>query len=298
MHHGRTLLLSSILLLACNSDTKNGGAAGGVSGKLYYTQSTELEIHKLDLATGEDHKLGKGQEASVAPDGLIVYKTPTDIVESDESMLQQRYIMKSTTGSDRTAEGVAELQVSPDGTKVVYCTLRYNLYVLDRQSGDVLSSFEEGGSVGKGWYSPSWTPDGRIVVSGNFQNPGFYLSDAGFTKLDRFDPDFPQSMFADPNYLIASHDGTKVAFVRNKQVNVMNIDGTGLVTLDGDETAEDAYPVWSPDDSHIGWFGTAGHLEILAVNAPGGTPFDVLQAYPDLADKILIFETTNRADWK
>ena len=55
--------------------------------------------------------------------------------------------------------------------------------------------------------------------------------------------------------------------------------------------------MWSPDDSHIGWFGYAGHFKVLPAGG-GGTPFDVLEAYPDLADKILIFETTNRADWK
>lgn len=300
MLDARLALFASLLvpvLVACQSDTQKQGAGGAATGTLYYTQTTQIEIHKLDLATGEDHKLGKGQAASVTPEGTIVYKTPTDIVESDESMVQQRYIMKGETGTSFRSEGVADLQVSPDGTKVAYTTLQDHLYVLDRQSGDAVSSFKQGAGATEGWLSPSWTPDGRVVVSGNFGNPGFYVSDAGLSTLERFDPNLPQSMFADDNYLMASHDGTKVAFVRNKQVNVMNIDGTGLAILDTDDTAEDTYPVWSPDDSHVGWFGYAGHFKVLPAGG-GGTPFDALVAYPDLADKILIFETTNRADWK
>jgi hypothetical protein len=292
------------LLAGCPDDTDPDGAQGGgpgggaATGTVYYSQSSDIELHELDLATGDDKKLGKGQSASVAPDGLIVYKTPTDLVESDESLVQQRIIVKATLDGDpQTGAGFAELRVSPDGTKVAYTTLQAGLYVVDRQSGALVSSFEQGGGTTKGWNHPSWTPDGRIVVSGELENPGFYLSDADLSTLDRFDPDLPKSMFADPTYLSVSHDGTKVAFVRNGQIDTMNIDGTGLAILDADETAEDTFSAWSPDDSHVAWLGKAGHMKILPA-AGGGEPFDVLEAYPALADKILVFETTSQFDWK
>jgi Tol biopolymer transport system component len=305
MQNGRLLLSTSISLalflgLTSCQTTTNGtpkGGAGGGGGTLYYSLPTKLEIHKLDLGTGADAKLGKGVAPSVAPDGRIVYTSPNDLVESAEDLVQQRAIVKATLDGDpQTGDGFKDPRVSPDGTKVAYETLEGALYVVNRDDGAVVSSFDNGGGQTHGWFRPTWTPDGRVIVSGDFGNPGFFRSDAGLTTLERFDPDFPASMFADPVYLAVSPDGTKVTFVKDHQVNVMNVDGSGLAVLDTDETATDTYPTWSPDGSQIAYFSTAGHLLIRP--ARGGDATDVLEEFPDLADKILIFETTAPFDWR
>ena len=48
-----------------------------------------------------------------------------------------------------------------------------------------------------------------------------------------------------------SPDGTKIAFVRNADIHVMNADGTGVVNLTPGTFSTEDSPTWSPDGSQI-----------------------------------------------
>jgi Tol biopolymer transport system component len=287
-------LFLSITLLAvgCSSNTTNttnGGGAGG-SGTLYCLLGTSGEIHKLDLGTGAYKKLGFGSGPIKTPEGTIIYGDGNDIVESAEDFTTKRVIVAFDSDVERSNNGEHNPQLSPDAKKVAYQTNDDNTYVVDRQSGEVLARFEHEG-VTEQYVHPSWTPDGRIVVNGGFGNPGLFISDAGLTKLTRFDQDLAQ-----PDYARVSPDGTKVAFILQSRVWTVNIDGSGLARMDPQEDSEDRFPTWSPDGSQIAFYN-GGRVNIVPA-AGGGPVTDLWDKFPELSDKFLIFSTSYQFDWK
>lgn len=288
----RTIL--GLLLVGCSSSantttTPGGGAA--LSGHIYWVASADIEIHKLDLATGEDVVLGFGHAVDRAPDGKLVVIGKQGIEESDESLVTTRVIKKSDFDAKDDAEVNQTFpKVSPDGTKIAYQTLADNSFVINRTDGTVVARFEHTGAT-DGFLNPSWTPDGRIVMAGGFANPGVFLTDAALKKTTRIDPNLQQ-----PEYPSVSPDGTKVACVVKNLVFTMNIDGSGLTQIDPTtDSAEDRFPTFNPAGTQIAYFTKGGHLVIRP--AAGGDATDVLAVHPQLADKITVFSTTAPMAW-
>lgn len=283
-------------IVGCSESPKNTttGAAGGggpLSGHIYWVSSAHVEIHKLDLATGQDVVLGDGHAVDKATDGKLIIIGKTGIEESDERLLSTRVIKDNNYDAKDDAEVNQTFpKVSPDGTTVAYQTLQDNTFVCNRADGTILARFEHTGAT-DGFLNPSWTPDGRLVMSGGFANPGLYLSDAALKTTTRFDPNLQQ-----PKQPSVSPDGKKVAFILKNLVFVIGIDGTGLTQVDPTtDSAEDEFPTWSPDGTHIAYFAKAGHLVIRP--AAGGEAIDVLDVYPALADKLLVMSSTVPMQW-
>jgi len=271
-------------------DAPAGQVGGALAGTIYWANSASVEIHKLNLATGDDTKLGVSHTAFRAPDGKLIVVGKQGIEESDEQLIQFRLIKKSDVDAlDDSTVNFDNLTVSPDGTKIAYDTLGSSSYVCSRTDGTLLASFKKAG-VTDAFLRPTWTPDGRLVVAGGFNNPGLYLSDDALTTMTRFDQGLDE-----PREPAVSPDGTKVAFVLKKLVFVVNIDGTGLLQLDTDDTQDDHWPAWSPDGKFIAYYGHAGHMLIRP--AAGGEPIDVLETYPALSSKILVFGTSAPFQW-
>lgn len=285
-----TVALTAIGCSSNTTNTTNGGAGGGGSGTLYCLLGTGSVVHKLDLGTGAYKELGFGQGPISTPEGTVIYSDGNDLVESAEDFTTKRVIVAFDSDVEHSNNGEHNPQLSPDGTKVAYHTNDDNSYVADRQSGAIVARFEHEG-VTEAYIHPSWTPDGRIVVNGGFANPGLYISDAGLTKLTRFDQNLAQ-----PDYARVSPDGKKVAFVLQKRIWTVNIDGSALTRIDPQEDSDDRFPTWSPDSSQIAFYNV-GRVNIIAAEG-GGAVTDLWEKFPDLSDKFFIFSTSYQMDWK
>ncbi|MBX3229629.1 MAG: PD40 domain-containing protein [Labilithrix sp.] len=287
------MLTLGLTLFACDDELEDDPAeqaGGALSGTFYWTDSASVEIHKLDLATGADTKLGGAHQVRRAPDGKLLIVGAKGIEETDEAVISTRVIKTSDVNSVDDAEvNYVTLDVSPDGTKIAYDTLGSASYVCSRADGAVVARLQPQGERDT-FSRPTWTPDGRIVASGSFFKQGIYISDAALTTMTRIDPNLEQ-----PRQAAVSPDGTKVAFILKKLVFVMNVDGSGLTQIDTDDTENDSWPTWSPDGKSIAYYATAGHLKIRP--AAGGAAIDVFDTYPALASKIVVFGTSAPPHW-
>jgi serine/threonine protein kinase len=74
-----------------------------------------------------------------------------------------------------------------------------------------------------------------------------------------------------------SHDGKRLAFSRDRDLWLQNVDGTGLVRLTND-AARDTRPAWSPDDTHLLLNSDrGGRLQIWSMNADGSQMHQVFE---------------------
>ncbi|MFL6332500.1 MAG: PKD domain-containing protein [Pyrinomonadaceae bacterium] len=166
---------------------------------------------------------------------------------------------------------------SPDGSKIVFQSLRdgqsYQIYVMNADGSNQVNLSNSAGSDRQ----PSWSPDGtRIAFASERDHAGYasvYVMNANGTNQQRLT--FSANTFTDEQSAW-SRDGGRIAFVStrdseveswqetdeaggvvyrtavrtNKEVYVMNADGTGQTRLTNAAGNDDA-PSWSPDGAKI-----------------------------------------------
>src|SRR5947209_8424101 len=70
--------------------------------------------------------------------------------------------------------------------------------------------------------------------------------------------------------VVVQSGGGKIAFTSNRDVNVMNDDGTGVTRLTIDNAAFDEQPAWSPTCDRIAFTkDPSGNVEVYVMNADG-----------------------------
>ena len=115
------------------------------------------------------------------------------------------------------------------------------------------------------------------ILFGSDRNgtPEIYVMDADGTNLVRLTTDawVQIAPVTKVTSLAWSPDGTRIAFIADRagdrQIFVMNADGTGLVRLT-DHPAGDGAPAWSPDGRRIAFtVQRFGNDEIFVINADG-----------------------------
>lgn len=277
-------------LAACSSNTTPAGGRGNnLPGAIYYVGNTDIgsKIWKLDLATGNDAQLGVGSMPDRTKEGTFLI-VDVDLIEASNDLMSRRVIVKFGTTGEPFVNGFSNPQVSPDGTRVAYSTNNNLVFVVARDTGAMVGHFDTT-DVTSGFYRPTWTPDGRIVVAGGFGNQGLFVSDVGLTQLTRFDPTLVQ-----PSDPAVSPDGTKVAFVLNRQVYVIGIDGQGLMPLTDEDNDGDSLPTWSPDGAHIAYVA-GSHLHVKP--AGGGAALDFFDLYPQFQTNHLVFTPSGQFNW-
>jgi Tol biopolymer transport system component len=143
--------------------------------------------------------------------------------------------------------------VSPDGTKITFCSLRMEqysqIYVMnaDGTGEKRLTNITTGDACG-----PAWSHDGKKVAFYAFalthpsRNPAIWLMDPDGTNLKQL-----TEHAVSPTW---SPDDRQIAFASNRvgkfQIYAMNSDGSNVRRLTNDK-GEDSSPAWAPDGAAI-----------------------------------------------
>ena len=166
--------------------------------------------------------------------------------------------------------------LSPDGAKIVYCSLRDTIYSqiyvmnADGSNQKRLTDIKTGDACG-----PSWSPDGKKIAYYAFantqpsRNPEIWLMDP-----DGSNPKKLTDHGMDPSW---SPDGRQIAFASHRdgifQIYAMNADGSNVRRLTKDKS-EASNPAWSPAGNAIAYISatTDDRRGLFVMNPDGSEP--------------------------
>lgn len=178
-------------------------------------------------------------------------------------------------------KGVVELHVngsdpalSPDGTRIVYCSIRQDVYSqiyvmnADGTGAKRLTNFTTGDACG-----PVWSHDGKKIAFYAFaltnprRNPEIWVMNPDGSDSKRL-----TDHGIDPAW---SPNDRQIAYASNKervfQIYIMNADGSNAHRITKDK-GEDSNPAWAPDGAAIAFSSeTEGDRRGLFIVAPDGS---------------------------
>ena len=150
--------------------------------------------------------------------------------------------------------------LSPDGTKIAYCSSRDDIYsqiyLMNADGSDPkkITNIKTGDACG-----PAWSHDGKKLAFYAFastnpsRNPEIWVMDSDGSNQKRL-----VDHGIDPTW---SPDGLQVAFASKRdgqfQIYAMNADGSNVRRLTKRNT-EDANPAWAPDGAAIAFISATG----------------------------------------
>ena len=274
------LLAFSLALFSC-SDTN----APAWKGKIYYGYGSDIKSY--DFATKAEKKLfDNATQPFISKSGEIFFvndkyvKRNMLIRKSNGSFTQFKDVLDMTsdnadykeqlenysiirgTGISAILDRMSDPKVSPNGKYLSVTIMGYKgqafenncVGVFDLSTRKLVTKFDNK-------YYGSWTPDNRLVMSGNYKStsvndgvytattPGIFISDAALQNVTRIDPELDDP---NPYHAAVSPDGKKVAFILNNHVWVMDIDGKNMKQLtDADRDNIETFPTWSPDGKFV-----------------------------------------------
>jgi WD40 repeat protein len=196
--------------------------------------------------------------------------------------------------------------LSPDGSKIAYCsqreTLYSQIYVMNSDGTALkrLTDIRSGDACG-----PVWSPDGKRIAYYAFantqpsRNPEIWIMDG-----DGSNPKKLTDHGMDPSW---SPDGRQIAFASHRdeifQIYAMNADGSNVHRLTK-HNAEDSNPAWAPDGKSIAYISATAddRRGLFVMNADGSEPQGLVHSkhqdfcFPtwSLDGKLIIFSALNR----
>jgi len=293
---GLTALAFTVLFLAPGcSDSPAGpnGANGKPTGILYLTGNIRANALSIDLSNGTVTNMFVGADPFRTPEGTFIAHAFEGLIEVSANGATKRIIVAEDINFPNVEtfdDAFANPQLSPDGQYIVYegtfgSTL--DIHVVDRATGDLLVTFATT-ETGQGYSSPTWTPDGRIVMCGGVFNPGLYITDVNWTTLTRFDDNL-----SNPKQPAVSPDGKLIALIIANHLFTMSIDGSNVKQLTTSASAE-SYPSWSPDGKSIAVKITAS---ILFIPVNGGSAYD-LRTINSTFNQFSAIDGAGQMQWK
>jgi Tol biopolymer transport system component len=218
-----------------------------------------------------------------------------------------------------------EVSWSPDGSKIAFVSTRdgnYEIYVMNADGTNV-SRLTNNTAID---WSPSWSPDSSKIVfmSERDGNQEIYIINADGSMQTRITSNevndkipswggakIVYAGWRSPRYQVFimnangtgqtrisnnmysdsgacwSPDGTRIVFSRERNIWVMNSDGTNATQLTSTTSGSDYNPCWSPDGTKIAFASSrsgGGNYKIYTMNADGSAQTllaDILGDGPD-----------------
>lgn len=220
------------------------------SGTLTYQNTDEAfyydrqyYAYDLDLKTAAATPLYAAYSLSgtvfKAKTGEVIYQNDVpDMIIRKPGSAESLFIEKRNF-TEYPIEGV----MSDDGQLIAFTRYYGSILIPPTQlQVEVVDRNKELVAVFDNYYTPAWTPDGRLVMVGL---RGLYITDQNLDNLRQLGPSV-----SGPQMPSVSPDGRKVAYVVDGQIFTMNINGTNLkqITDSGNRVM---WPSWSPDGKFI-----------------------------------------------
>lgn len=191
------------------------------------------QIGDIEVKTGRMTPRLKGEQPYRAANGEIAFMSfdgKVMISYADGSDMQVFHELK-----DKLFSSLVPAVLSPDGSRIAY----WDSYttVRDRKSKRELASFET-------MWAEQWTSEGRLLMTGDTDHPGVYLTNRDLTDIQRIDPDMPG------DHPSVSPDGRRVALHWENHVWVFDVDGSNPIRVTA-SNSEEFWPAWSPDGQYL-----------------------------------------------
>lgn len=246
-----SLILAVLFIGSCTDDTV-APSPSGYKGTIYYSNGGGTNKIDLEKNTRTDLFFNAIHPEITKTGKLLVVETtpsPGKLIYSDLTGANRTTLLTATQNTNiefKYRWSVARPRISFDQKNVAYNDDRNTgTYIIDAITGDLIASIGDY-SKKEPYISPSWFPDGSLVVAGSMtMNNGLYKVSSDFKTVTRLDPNL--SNVTSPS---VSPDGTKIAFIRDFKLWMMNADGTNPTQLY--ISTESFYsPTWSPDSKYI-----------------------------------------------
>ena len=244
-----------------DGDFAEGGEPGQHRGVVtldeydWFAVEPYLGVIEIDLQTGAKRRLLSGRFPSVHESGDVVFAQPCGDRVSRVGIQGGDGLIEIVTPCSSEIEapgysspffGIARL--SPDREHVAaellfYVDWDYDVAtVVYETGGDMVAWFDD-------LHSPTWTPDGRLVMAGE----GLFIANRRLTEATSIDDGRLNAGVANPD---VHPDGERVVFEYNQQIWEIGLDGSDLgERVFGSRRLR--FPTWGPDGDTIVYLGVS-----------------------------------------
>ena len=294
-------------------------ALGGGAGKIAFISERDgySEIYVMDPDGSDQIALTNGitpkHDPSWSPDGTKIAfgvsnenSTSLYIINADGSnptkLIDAKDLSMNRQANPDWQLGIGSPVWSPDGRKIAFSTSHtiggtlsiFDMYVIDVDGSNLVTPADRPAFDG----GPAWSPDSQKIAFGSgveWDKVGvIFNSCGGIGGICVMNADGTNlisiangtgygGIDGAPNW---SPDGTKIAFSsgRNgdREIFVMNSDGSNTINLTNYGAAWDDGPIWSPDGEKIAFNSYRdGNFEIYVMNADGTEPINLTKHEAD-----------------
>ena len=169
---------------------------------------------------------------------------------------------------------------SPDGQRIAFQSNRvgenWNIYVVNT---DGLLLTQLSSDPARYPVHPAWSPDGQSIAFSESSFDDIYVTNVEGAEVNNLTAGHSNFSGYGP---VWSPDGQRIAFWRkdyysgyrdDRDIYVMNADGSGPTRLTTNAHSRDLWPVWSPDGQRIAFRSDRDeNWNIYVVNADGSSP--------------------------